>query len=77
MAPTAVFTGVSDGASGIIVDGADPTTNASSLYFTSQDSTGASCTTGGAGGTASPQNDGIGTVAAAICAYKLTQSGLL
>ena len=76
LTPTVSSTYVPGGASGLVVDGADTTTNASSLYFTSQTATGATCTTGGASGTASPQNDAIGTVAAAICAYKLTQSGL-
>jgi hypothetical protein len=59
------------GASAIIVDGADPTSNASSVY-------------GGSGvgsciavSTASPANNGIGTTGApAICAYKYTQNGL-
>jgi hypothetical protein len=59
---------------GIIVDGADPLTNASSLYFVSRDTAGGeTCTTSG---TASPGNTGIGSAASAICAYKLTQSGL-
>jgi hypothetical protein len=74
-APTTSGT-VSDGTSGIVVDGADPTTNASSLYFTSRTGTGGSCTTNGGTNPASPTNTGIGTVTAANCAYKLTQSGL-
>jgi len=74
LTPAATGTAV-DGTSGIVVDGSDPTSNASSLYFTSQDS--GTCTTGGASGTSSELNNGIGTVSPAICAYKLTQSGLL
>jgi hypothetical protein len=73
--PAATFPSVPFGASGIIVDGADPTSNASSLYFSSQ--TEGTCTTnGGAGSAASPANTGIGSGSPAICAYKLTQSGL-
>jgi hypothetical protein len=64
---------VAEGTSGIIVDGQDPINNGSSLYFTSQTGTGASCTTSS---TAFPTNNAIGSVAAADCAYKLTQSGL-
>jgi hypothetical protein len=73
MSPANTTTGVVGGTSGIIVDGADPTSIASSLYFTSQSGTGAACTDSS---DASPANNGIGSAAAAICAYKLTQNGL-
>jgi hypothetical protein len=63
------------GASGIIVDGADPTSNASSLYFTSQ-FTNVSITACTTSSSASPANTGIGSVGEAVCAFKLTQSGL-
>jgi hypothetical protein len=72
MTPAAAAS-ASGGASGIIVDGADSYANASSIYFTSQTPTYASCTTSG---TASPANAGIGNVPAAVCAFKFTQSGL-
>jgi hypothetical protein len=67
------------GSGGIIVDGADTSegSNASSLYFAARDSSNEVCTTsGGNGHTASPANTGIGSASPAICAYKLTQSGL-
>jgi hypothetical protein len=66
------------GSSGIIVDGADPTTNASSLYLTGLASTnGLTCTTSGTNGNqANPANIGIGSINPAICAFKLTQGGL-
>jgi hypothetical protein len=64
-----------NGTSGIIVDGQDPLANASSLYFTSRGP--GTCTTSGTNGTqANPANTGIGSVASAVCAYKLTQNGL-
>jgi hypothetical protein len=69
--PTAMSVGLAGGSSGIVVDGADPTSNASSLYFTSHESATCTDTT-----TASPSNTGIGSNASAICAFKLTQSGL-
>ena len=59
------------GTSGIIVDGQDTTTNAASLYFTTEES--GTCTTSS---TASPANNRIGSASPAICAFKLTQSGL-
>jgi hypothetical protein len=59
------------GASGIIVDGQDPATNASSVYGGSGVG---SCT---AVSDASPPNSGIGTASSpAICAYKYAQNGL-
>jgi hypothetical protein len=65
------------GTSGIIVDGADSSSQASSIYFTALHP-GTTCTTGGASGAANPRNDGIGTPgdSADICAYKLTQTEL-
>jgi hypothetical protein len=70
---------VAGGASGMIVDGADPSDQASSLYFTSLSAgaDGCSISTGSpAGNVANPSNNGIGSVATAVCAYKLTQAGL-
>jgi hypothetical protein len=71
MSAAATSATVVGGASGIIVDGADPFLNASSVYFTSE-LTG-TCTDSG---NASPANSGIGSASSAICAYKLTQRRL-
>lgn len=69
---TAAATAPDGGTGGIIVDGADTSAQASSIYFTSLGGTG-TCTTSS---TANPANTGIGSVTPAVCAYKLTQSGL-
>ena len=73
------FATVAGGSTGIIVDGADPANQASSIYFTSLSNAAGACTisTGTpAANVANPTNTGIGNVANALCAYKLTQSGL-
>ncbi len=78
LSPSATAT-AAGGTSGIIVDGSDPASQASSIYFTSLSRSGGACTvsarTPGAD-VASPTNTGIGNEANAICAYKLTQNGL-
>ncbi len=56
-----------------------PANQASSIYFTSLSSGAGACTISAgtpAGNIANPGNTGIGNVATALCAYKLTQSGL-
>jgi hypothetical protein len=55
----------------MIVDGADSSAQASSIYFTTL-SLGTCTTTANA----NPANTGIGSAASALCAYKLTQSAL-
>ncbi len=78
VSPSAMTT-VAGGTSGIIVDGADPADQASSIYFTSLGNSAGACTISAgtpAGNVANPTNTGIGSVANALCAYKLTQSGL-
>ncbi len=73
------FATVAGGTAGIIVDGADPANQASSIYFTSLRSGVGACTTSVlplVGTVANPSNTGIGNVATAVCAYKLTQNGL-
>jgi hypothetical protein len=76
---------IEGGPSGIIVDGSDPNTNASSLYFTAlkANSGTATCSvsvsgtpSGDTAFVATPANDGIGRESDDICAYKLTQSNL-
>ncbi len=70
---------VAGGTSGIIVDGADPANQASSLYFKSLAAGTNACSISAGtatGNVANPTNTGIGSVATALCAYKLTQSGL-
>jgi len=67
------------GTTGIIVDGSDPANQASSIYFTSLSNGAGACTISAgtpAGNVANPINTGIGSADNAICAYKLTQSGL-
>jgi hypothetical protein len=73
------FATANGGTAGIIVDGADPANQASSIYFTSLKSGAGACTISAgtpAGNVANPTNSGIGNVATALCAYKLTQNGL-
>jgi hypothetical protein len=64
------------GTSGIIVDGADPSSQASSLYFTGLMGQGVGACTNTT--SASPANAGIGVSDSysEICFFKLTQSGL-
>jgi hypothetical protein len=69
----AVTATVAGGTGGIIVDGADPSNQASSIYFNSLNAGANACSTSSS---ANPANTGIGAAATAVCAYKLTQSGL-
>jgi hypothetical protein len=67
------------GTGGIIVDGADPASQASSIYFTSRSQGTNICTISSgtpAGNIAKPANPAIGNQATGLCAYKLTQSAL-
>jgi hypothetical protein len=78
LSPSATAT-AAGGTSGIIVDGIDPANQASSIYFTSLSRTPNTCTISAgtpAGNVATPANTGIGNVASALCASKLTQNGL-
>jgi hypothetical protein len=78
LSPSATAT-ADGGTSGIIVDGIDPANQASSLYFTSLSRLPGACSISAgipAGNVATPANTGIGNVANAICAFKLTQNGL-
>jgi hypothetical protein len=64
------------GPSGIIVDGADSSIQASSIYFSSLGYNGATCTNKNSAPIANPPNIAIGPIPGSVCAYKLTQSGL-
>ena len=78
LSPSATAT-TAGGTSGVIVDGSDPASQASSIYFTALSRSGGACTvSAGTPGAdvANPTNTGIGKEANAICAYKMTQSGL-
>ncbi len=72
LTPSAAAT-ASGGTGGIIVDGADPASQASSVYFTSLSAGTGACSTSS---TANPANTGIGSVATALCAYKATEAAL-
>lgn len=78
LTPSASAT-VSGGTYGIVVDGGDPSNQASSIYFSSKNQATNACSISSgspAGNVANPTNTAIGSQANADCAYKLTQSGL-